>query len=138
MTGQVGIGKANASEPLLRHRNGRDDIRTDAHFRCREESGGCTLTGQVVSGVEAARARSAAGVRNVGRQMPIRLPWQVGVATGSASSGGNREALSTVAVSAGGSARSSGDAPVMGAERRGRLIWGTGSSGNHLRGLRLS
>jgi len=26
VTGQVGIGKANVSEPLSRHRNGRDDI----------------------------------------------------------------------------------------------------------------
>ena len=33
------------------------------------------------------------------------------------------ETLSTDAVPAGGPARSSGEAPVMGVERRGRLIW---------------
>lgn len=43
-------------------------------------------------------------------------------ATGSASGGRNREALSTVAALAGGPARSSGEAPVMGVERRGRVI----------------
>src|SRR2546421_5332660 len=43
-------------------------------------------------------------------------------ARGSASSGRNREALSTVAASAGGPARSSGEASVTGVERRGRLI----------------
>jgi hypothetical protein len=36
----------------------------------------------------------------------------------------NPETLSTVAVPAGGPARSSGEAPVMGVERRGRLIDG--------------
>ena len=97
--------------------------------------------------------RSLAGARLLARRCPVwrrREPglrlvhgtWEgrcrygcsgrFGVATGSASSGGNREALSTVAVSVGGSARSSGDVPVMGAEQRGRLICGTASSGNHL------
>src|SRR5664279_2961412 len=41
---------------------------------------------------------------------------------GSAPSGGNREVPSTDAVLAGGPARSSGEAPVIGVERRGRLI----------------
>ncbi len=54
-----------------------------------------------------------------------------GAVAGSPSSGGNREALSTVAVSAGGSARSSDEAPVMGVERRGRLIDGMFRSSNH-------
>lgn len=45
-------------------------------------------------------------------------------ARGRALSGRNREALSTDAASAGGPARSSDEAPVMGAERRGRLICG--------------
>jgi hypothetical protein len=39
-----------------------------------------------------------------------------GLVRGSASSGRNREALSTVAALAGGPARSSGEAPVMGVE----------------------
>jgi hypothetical protein len=45
-----------------------------------------------------------------------------GAARGSAPSGQNREVLSTVAALAGGPACSSGEAPVMGAERRGRVI----------------
>ena len=43
---------------------------------------------------------------------------------GSVPSGRNREGLSTVAGRAGGPARSSDEAPVMGAERRGRVIRG--------------
>ena len=49
--------------------------------------------------------------------------WLAG-AIGSPPSGRNREGLSTVAASAGGPSRSSGDAPVMGVEPRGRLVRG--------------
>ena len=49
--------------------------------------------------------------------------WLAG-AIGSPPSGRNREGLSTVAAPAGGPSRSSGDAPVMGAEPRGRLVRG--------------
>ena len=45
-----------------------------------------------------------------------------GVSRGRAASGRNRELLSTDAAFAGGPARSSGEAPVTGVERRGRLI----------------
>jgi hypothetical protein len=50
----------------------------------------------------------------------------------------NREGLSTVAEPAGGPSRSSGEAPVMGAERRGRLIRGRfgGSTGRWSGGVR--
>jgi hypothetical protein len=44
------------------------------------------------------------------------------VVRGKVLSGGNREALSTVAARAGGPIRSSGEASVMEVERRGRLI----------------
>src|SRR4029453_9005751 len=47
-----------------------------------------------------------------------------GVGTGSVPSGSNRKGLSTVAGRAGGPARSSGEAPAMGGERRGRVICG--------------
>ena len=50
---------------------------------------------------------------------------EVAVARGSAPTGKNREALSTVAGRAGGPARSSAEAPVMGVERRGRTIRAT-------------
>jgi hypothetical protein len=61
-----------------------------------------------------------------------RERWKAGADTistcveviGSAPSGGNRKALSTVAAFAGGPSRSSCEAPVMGVERRGRLIYG--------------
>jgi hypothetical protein len=78
--------------------------------------------------MKAARARSAASAWNVGKRVLTPLaPYLfsgVGGARGSTSSGGNREALSTVAAHAGGPARSSDEAPVMGVERRGRLIYG--------------
>ena len=50
------------------------DIKTGAVKWRRDEPGGCPLTGRVVSGMEAARARSAAPAWNVGRQMPTWLP----------------------------------------------------------------
>jgi hypothetical protein len=54
---QVGAGKANVSEPLLKRRKRRDVIRTGVQSLPRDEPGGCLLTGQVVTGVEVARAR---------------------------------------------------------------------------------
>ncbi len=74
--------------------------------------------------MQVARARSAACVRNVGKARADTAPREVAGARGSVPSGRNREALSTVAARAGGPARSSGEVPVMGAERRGRLICG--------------
>ena len=87
----------------------------------RDEPGGCPCIGQAVSGMEAARVRSAAFTRNVGRRMPIpsRLPLAGWRARGSAPGGRNRRALSTVAVSAGGPARSSGEALVTGVDAKG-------------------
>jgi len=51
------------------------------------------------------------------------LAWLAG-ARGSALCGRNRVGLSTVAAPAGGPSRSSVEAPVMGVERRGRLVHG--------------
>jgi hypothetical protein len=50
-----------------------DDIKTGAVKWRRDEPGGCPPMGQVVSGMEAARVRSAASARNVGRRVPIVL-----------------------------------------------------------------
>lgn len=75
--------------------------------------------------MKAARARSAASAWNVRRRvstLPPRVGMAWGLARGSAPTGWNREALSTVAVPAGGPARSSEEAPVMGVELRGRVI----------------
>ena len=51
---QVGIGKANVSEPLMKRRNNLDGIETGAKNRSRDEPGGCPFIGQAVSGMEAA------------------------------------------------------------------------------------
>ena len=72
--------------------------------------------------MEATRARSAASAWN-GRRPDPTLPVRVsGRARGSSPRAGM--GVSTVAGSAGGPARSSGEAPVMGVERRGRVICG--------------
>ena len=70
---QVGTGKASVSEPLRKRRNKLDDIETGESKSLRDEPGGCPLTGQAVSGVKAARARSAAPARNVGREVVPRF-----------------------------------------------------------------
>jgi hypothetical protein len=54
MMRQMGIGKANASEPLMKRRNSLDGIKTGAIEWVRDESGGYPFTGQAVSGVQAA------------------------------------------------------------------------------------
>jgi hypothetical protein len=103
----------------------RGDIETGASSEPRDELGGSPLTGQVVSGMEATRAWSAAFAWNVGRHVP--KPASAGellAARGSVSSSRNCKGLSTVAGHVGGPARSSGEAPVTGAERRGRIIRG--------------
>lgn len=69
---QAGIRKASESDPLMKHRKTGDDIKTGVCVDLREESGGNPFTGQMVSGVKAARAWSAATARNVGRRVPIR------------------------------------------------------------------
>ena len=61
---QVGIGKASVSEPLMKRRKTIDDIETGMCACLRDEPGGCSLTGQAVSGVKAARAWSAASTGN--------------------------------------------------------------------------
>ena len=132
---QVGIGKASESEPLLTCREVGMTSEPGRPTGVRDEPGGCPSIGQAVSGMKAARARSAASARNLGRQASLQLGpatarW-TGLARGSAPGGGNREALSTVARPAGGPARSSDEAAVIAVERRGRLIcadiaWATG------------
>lgn len=60
--------------------------------------------------------------RERGKANADTVPSRVGGSRGRAPGGRNREELSTVAAFAGGPSRSSGEAPVMGVERRGRLI----------------
>ena len=129
---QVGIGKTNASESSLtcrnryrRHQNrGVKRISGGAWrvFRllarrcpaCRRREPGLPLPYGTGEGVPGYAPLARAGER----ERPKRRP---------------RKGLSTVAGPAGGPARSSGEAPVMGAERRGRVVRGwfvrsTGSS----------
>jgi hypothetical protein len=68
----VGIGKANGSESLMTCRDDLHDIETGVARCSRDEPGGCPLTGQVVSGMKATRAWSAAAAWNVGRPASIR------------------------------------------------------------------
>jgi len=51
---QVGTGKTNASEPLLKRRDLGNGIETGVSIQSRDESGGCPSIGQVVSGVQVA------------------------------------------------------------------------------------
>jgi hypothetical protein len=74
---QVGTRKASARESLLTCRNETTDgIETGAVGLSQDESGGCPLAGQMVPGMEATRAWSAAFTRNVGRPVPT-LPSAV-------------------------------------------------------------
>jgi hypothetical protein len=65
---------------------GLDDIKTGVSSLSRDEPGGCPLIGQVVSGMEATRARSAASAWN-GRK-PERhfllgwFEWETGSSPG--------------------------------------------------------
>ena len=79
---QVGIGKASESDSLMTCRNLATGIETGVSMQSRDESGGNPFTGQVVSGIQATRARSAAFTWNVGGLAPILPPH--GVARGSA------------------------------------------------------
>ena len=67
--------KANESEPPLTCRNELDDIKTRLATLAWDESGGSLSTAQTVSGMEVARARSAAPEWNRRRRAP--LVWGV-------------------------------------------------------------
>jgi hypothetical protein len=118
---QVGTRKANVSESLTTCRDDYPyDIETGVSGCPRDEPGGSPLTGQVVSGMKATRAWSAAAAGNVGRPASIRPAMRL--VRGRPPSRRNGEVLSTDAGWVGGLARSSAEAPVMGGERRGQTI----------------
>jgi hypothetical protein len=54
---QVRTEKANVSEPLLKCRKRRDDIKTGVQLLPRDQPGGCLSIGLVVSGMKVARVR---------------------------------------------------------------------------------
>jgi hypothetical protein len=119
--------KASASEPLMTCRNRIDDIETGLGMAARDEPGGSLPTGQAVSGMEVARAWS--GLR-YGTWEPVApRPGAASGAGGPAVVRGRetpkrltREGLSTDAEHRGGPPRGSDEGPVMGLERRGRVI----------------
>jgi hypothetical protein len=120
--------KASASEPLMRRRKRIGDIETRVESLLWDEPGGCLSIGQAVSGVKVARAwsgllcgtrepvaptgDSASGaVLSCGRAFQARTP-----------SSGNCEGESSRAGHRGGPSRISVEGPVIGLERRGRVV----------------
>lgn len=128
---QVWIVKASETEPLLKRRNAKEDIRTGVQKRSRDKPEGYLSTALAVSGVKRARARSRL-LRGTGEPVVLESPpgWWGG---GSSSSGRNRERQSTGPEHRGRSSRSSDEAPVIGVERRRRVIQ-VHLSTNHLGG----
>jgi hypothetical protein len=93
----VGTGKASGSDSLMTCRNLATGIETGVSMQSRDESGGNPFTGQMVSGIQATRARSAAFVWN-GRRRTRILSAGLGGQEGVSQAARNREGLSTDAV----------------------------------------
>jgi hypothetical protein len=102
-------------------------LETGVELLPRDEPGGCLLTGQVVSGVKVARAWSGlswelGNLSPRARGRPVAQAWPAAAGggenpeqrelRGESSDGGHR----------GGPSRSSDEGPVMGLERRGRVV----------------
>lgn len=125
---QVWITKASESEPPLKCRKRIDGIKTGVESLPREESGGSLLTGQAVSGMNGGASVVWALVWNGGTCCPAPAggEWR---RYGPAVAGGSEnpkqlicEGQSSDAGRRGGPSRSSGEGPVMGLERRGRVV----------------
>jgi hypothetical protein len=118
--------KANESEPQVKCRKAVDDIETKSGLWAWDELGGSLLTGQVMSGMYAARAW--VGLLHgtwepvVSRDSRSVAYGLRAVVSGKVSSGRSREGRIPVVGHRGGPSRSSDEGPVMGLERRGRAI----------------
>ena len=125
---QVRAEKANESKPLMTCRKRIDDIKTGRESFSRDEPGGYLPTAQAVSGIKAARAqfRLWCGTCEPVAPIPIRpFIWACAAtrpARGRTPSRRNGKGQSTVAEHRDGPTRSSDEGPVMGPERRGRVI----------------
>ncbi len=110
---QVWTVESNVSEPLRTCRKRRDDVKTGGGSLLREESGGHLVTGQMASGMKAARRRSRLLWRTWEPVTPMRREkrkWR------------SHKRESTEAGYRGGATRSSEEGSVMELERRGCLI----------------
>jgi hypothetical protein len=105
-----------------------DDIETGVESLPRDEPGGCLLIGQVVSGVKVARAWSGL---SYGTREPVAptgwsasgAVWACGRSSQARTpSSGNCEGESSCAGHRGGPSRISVEGPVIGLERRGRVV----------------
>jgi hypothetical protein len=90
-------------------------------MRSWDKPGGYLLTAPAASGVKRARARSRL-LRGTGEPVVLESRCRKARGGGSPSSGRNRERQSTGPGHGGGPSRSSDEAAVMAAERRGRAI----------------
>jgi hypothetical protein len=110
---QVWTVESNVSEPLMTCRKRRDDVKTGGESLLRDESGGYLCTGQMASGMKAARRRS-------------RLLWRtwepVTLMRRETRKWRTHKRESTEARYRGGATRSSEEGSVMERERRGCLI----------------
>ena len=110
---QVGIGKTNASEPLMTRRKRRNDVKTGRQSLAREQFWGYPLTARAASGVKVASVRFRL-VQATGEPVAsmLREPskWKP------------HKDLSTDARHRGGPTRSSEEGSVMGLERRGWIV----------------
>ena len=124
---QVRAEKANESKPLMTCRKRIDDIETGGESFSRDEPGGYLLTAQAVSGIKAARARLRLWHGTCEPGPRYRSDRSTGTKTPRSArarppSGRNHKGLSSDARDRGGPTRSSDEGPVMGLERRGRVI----------------
>ena len=107
------VGKATAREPPMTCRKHKDDVKTGVESLPWDQRWGDPLTASAASGMKVARVRSWLGyvtwepVASMPREEP---KWRT------------HEGQSTDAGHRGGWARSSGEGPVMGLERRGPII----------------
>ena len=90
-------------------------------MRSWDKPGGYLFTAPAASGVKRARARFRL-LHGTGEPVVLESPWRYPRGGGSSSSGRNRERQSTGPGHGGGLPRSSDEAAVMAAERRGRAI----------------
>ena len=117
--------------PPMRRRKRRDGIKTRVESLPWDQPGGCLLTGQVVPGVKAARAWSGllCGTREPVAPMGRPGQWSSSVLRPVVWSENPKQQIcegeSSDAGHRGGPTRSSSEGPVMGLERRGRVVLGS-------------